>query len=678
MITCGPWKDARLEMYSSRLSDLHVNATLNEACTSAELEISVEIESPNDGGSIEFRIDEAEVEAFSVATKASQTLYETKVTVESPSLWWPIGYGKQSLYSVSATLKRGDRFLDQQKQRVGVRKIELIQRPLSSAEGETFFFRVNNQPIFCMGTNWVPCHTQPALMTPELYRQNLKRAVENNNNMIRIWGGGVYEGDEFYRYCDEQGLMVWQDLMFACGIYPTDEAFHRSVERELEANIKRLRNHPSIVLWCGDNEVFFMFDRQGPEGHYDAREQKDFQIYPERKLYFETIPKVLDRLGKSLPYWPSSPFGGADANDLTVGDIHQWNVWHNISAHYQFYPKLGGRFVSEYGMPGHPNIRTIHHWCPDPNQRYPSSRVMDCHNKSGRAEAKTPMYLHSNFRVNYTNLEQTVYCSQLMQADALTYANRSWRRGWRGQGQEECGGVLVWQLNDVYPVTTWSLMDSFWRKKAAFYTVKRDFAPITIGIARHPVWHSVEENKRDEHLTDIPSYEVYASNLTLQKREVAVTLRMYEWTTHKELELRPWVAEQVFTLDPNQSSELLKLECPPEVQESSFVILAAWLRDATSGEELSRHFSWPEPYRYLQSAKDTHVAVEVLEGGESVVVRCDKIPAKGVILYVDESDGEEADWEDNCFDLFSGESKTFRVKGLEGRPVKVKWLYDWE
>lgn len=665
-------------MYSSRISDLHVDVTINETYTSAELNISVEIEDSRDDESIQLRIEQAGLGPFSITTRASQSLYNTNVKIESPNLWWPIGYGSQSLYSVSATLQGESYVVDRRELQVGIRKIELVQRPLSSTAGETFFFRVNNQPIFCMGTNWIPCHTQPALMTPELYRQNLKYAIENNNNMIRVWGGGIYEGDEFYNYCDKHGLMVWQDMMFACGIYPTDEAFHRSVEQELEANVKRLRNHPSIVLWNGDNEVFFMLDRQGPEGHYDAREKENFRIYPERKLYFETIPKVLKRLGTSLPYWPSSPFGGADANDLTIGDVHQWNVWHNVSEHYQFYPQLAGRFVSEYGMPGHPDIRTIRHWCPDQSQQYPSSRVMDCHNKSGRAEVKTPMYLHSNFRLDYTNLEQTVFCSQLMQAEALTYANRSWRRGWRGQGREECGGVLVWQLNDVYPVTTWSLMDSFWRKKPAFYTVKRDFAPITVGVARRPVWHFVEENKRHEHVTDIPSYEIYASNLTLQKREVVVTLRMYDWTTHKELELDPYVSKQKFTLAPNQSSELLELKCPPEVLESSFIILAAWLHDTASGEELSRHFSWPEPYRYLQSAKNTHVAAEVQEDEPKVVMKCGKVPAKGVIVYVDEKDGDDAEWEDNCFDLWPGETKTVGVKGLKNRAVKVNWLYRWE
>lgn len=169
-------------------------------------------------------------------------------------------------------------------------------------------------------------------------------------------------------------------MMFACGIYPTDDWFHKSCTEELEAQIRRLRNHPSITLWNGDNEVFFMFDRQNVP--YDASVESNWDIYPQRKLYFETIPNVIKKLTPSIPYWPSSPYGGKDANDPKQGDIHQWNVWHNLGLHYQQYPELGGRFVSEYGMHGFPDIRTVKHYCPDPELRYPNSKIMDTHNKS--------------------------------------------------------------------------------------------------------------------------------------------------------------------------------------------------------------------------------------------------------------------------------------------------------
>ena len=417
-----------------------------------------------------------------------------------------------------------------------------------------------------------------------------------------------------------------------------------------------------------------MYDRQGIP--YDASVEKDWKIYRDRKLFFETIPNVIRKLSPDIPYWPSSPFGGKDANDATIGDIHQWNVWHNLGLHYQRYPELGGRFLSEYGMHGLPDLRTIKYYCPDPKQQYPNSKIMDTHNKSGGAEQKMPKYLGANFRIDYTDLEQTVYCSQLMQCEALTYANRSWRRGWKGEGYEECAGILVWQLNDIYPCTSWALVDSFWRKKPAFWTSKRDFAPIMVGISRTPVWHFVDENRRHEHPTDIPKFEIFASNLGQEEREVELRLQIYDWSVHQSVDLAESVKKQRFTLNANQTTELLNLESPKEVEESSYIILAATLHDIKTGEELSRHFSWPEPYRYLYAAPESTVDVKVEEG--SIVLKCGDCPLKGVLAYVDEADGEDADWQDNMYDLMPRESIRLLVKDLNGREVRTKWLYQWE
>lgn len=199
-------------------------------------------------------------------------------------------------------------------------------------------------------------------------------------------------------------------------------------------------------------------------------ETKDFEVFPERFLYFKTIPSVLSKLTPRIPYWPSSPFGGDPANGGKEGDIHQWDVWHGAQLHYQEFPRLGGRFVSEYGMHGFPDIRTVRHFAPEENDRFFNSRIIDCHNKSTGAETKLAKYLFSNFRTNPYDLEAYIYTSQLMQSEALTYANRNWRRGWKGKGKEECSGVLIWQLNDIYPVTSWALVDSFFRKKPAYFT----------------------------------------------------------------------------------------------------------------------------------------------------------------------------------------------------------------
>ena len=676
MITCGPWKDIRLELGAARIADVYADVKLSEGCDSAEIYLIVETEGKLDALSLKSTITRGASDQTSSITEkaASETRTSIYHKLDKPDLWWPAGHGHQPLYEAKVELTNGTDVVHTRTVKFGIRKVELVRKPLKCAGGESFFFRINNRPIFCVGTNWIPCHSLPALATPELYEKNLSYAIENNNNMIRIWGGGIYEHDAFYEYCDKNGLVVWHDMMFACGIYPEHDWFHESVTQELEAQIRRLRNHPCITLWNGDNEVFFMYDRQ--DVPYDASETKDWRIYRDRKLFFDTIPNVITKLSPQIPYWPSSPFGGEDANDPTQGDIHQWNVWHHLGLHYQQYPELGGRFVSEYGMHGLPDIRTVKHYCPDPKQQYPNSRIMDTHNKSGGAEQKMPKYLGANFRLDYTNLDQTIYCSQLMQCEALSYANRAWRRGWKGEGQEESAGILIWQLNDIYPCTSWSLVDSFFRKKPAFWTSKRDFAKVVVGISRTPVWHFVDENKRSEHPTDIPKFEIYASNLGMQELDVELRLRMHDWSVHKEIELDDGMKKQNFKLTANQATELLKLDTPKEVQESSLIILAATLHDAKTGEELSRHFSWPEPYRYLYSTPDSSVDARV--DGDSVVLTCGTFPVKGLLAYVDEKDGEDADWEDNMFDMMPGESVRLDVKGLEGRKVRTKWLYSWE
>lgn len=273
-------------------------------------------------------------------------------------------------------------------------------------------------------------------------------------------------------------------------------------------------------------------------------------------------------------------------------------------------------------------------------------------------------------------MESTIYLSQLLQSEALTYANRAWRRGWKGNGKEECSGILIWQLNDIYPTTTWALVDSFWRKKPAFYTTKRDFSPIMLGISRSPVWHFVDENRRHEHPTDIPTFQVYASNLLQEEQKVELRLRMYDWSTHKAIELEDNVRKQTFTLASNQSTELLTVKSPKEVTERSYIILAATLHDAQTGNELSRHFSWPEPFRYLLPAYDAKVDVEVKDS--SVKLTAGWIPLKGLLAYIDSEDGEEADWADNMHDLMPGESIELPVKGIDGRQVRTRWLHSWE
>jgi beta-mannosidase len=324
--------------------------------------------------------------------------------------------------------------------------------------------------------------------------------------------------------------------------------------------------------------------------------------------------------------------------------------------------------VSEFGMHGFPDMRTVRAFAPDEASHYPNSRMMDTHNKSRGSENRMGRYLWENFRMP-TSMVSFVYLSQLLQAEALDYAVINWRRDFKGEGEELNSGSIIWQLNDSNPTTSWSLVDYYFRPKAAFYTTRRAFAPISVGISRTPVWHYLDEN--DPFPTNIPTFEIWGSSFHTEKREVELRLRMYDIAFLQEINLGS-DAKQTFTLRPNCSTELCTLKSSADIKEASYVILSATLHDIQTGEEIAQKVSWPEPYRYLDLPNDTSINVKV--GGEEVELECGKFPAKGVLAYVDEADGDEPEWEDNMYDLMPGEKVRLKVSGLGAREVHARHL----
>ncbi len=342
------------------------------------------------------------------------------------------------------------------------------------------------------------------------------------------------------------------------------------------------------------------------------------------------------------------------------------SVWHGKQRPYQEYSQLGGRFVSEFGMHGFPDMRTVEVFAPGQKDLYPNSKMMDRHNKSRGAEYKMGLYLWQNFRMP-TSMEAFVYLSQLLQAEALDHALVPWRREWKGVGHELNAGSIIWQLNDSNPTTSWALVDYYFRPKPAFFTTTRAFAPVSVGIARTPVWHFIDENNK--HETDIPTFEVWGSSFKAEKLEVELHLKMYDIAYKKEVELGAQ-AKSKFTLEANQSTELTKFKSPEAVKEDSYVILSATL--FSGGKQIARKVSWPEPYRYLDLPEDSGVAIQA--EGDHVKLTCGKYPVKGLMAYVHHRDGEDAEWEDNMWDLMPRDVVEIEAKGLESRKVHVRHL----
>ena len=393
-----------------------------------------------------------------------------------------------------------------------------------------------------------------------------------------------------------------------------------------------------------------------------------------------------------MSYWPSSPWGGSQVNDLTVGDIHQWEIWHVSQLPYQDYKHVGGRFVSEFGMQSLPVGRTVELFLRGtaPTERHPFSRAVDGHNKGRGSHLRLARYLAENFRVDTGSLPTYAYATQLLQAEAYAAALRGWKRRFAGPGAEACAGALIWQLNDVYPATSWALVDCFVRPKPAYYAVRRACAAVALGVERTPASRFVDEYAPPPRPSDVPSWTLFAHNTGRRDVAAALVLRAYDmaagvWTALSEAEARRDV-----TLLAGVNSELGALAAHEVWAEDSLVVLEATLV-GPGGETLSRTVDWPEPFRYLHWPRDTRLSVRVEavadDGGDEkwehrVTVVANQ-PLKGVWLEPvydgsEKDDDPEPLWEDNMVDLMPDSELSFRVKGLKGRQVGARFLADWE
>lgn len=609
-----------------------------------------------------------------------------------PQLWYPATYGKQPMYLLKATLRSGPKEHHSTIKRIGLRRANVVQQKLDDAPGTTFFFEINNIPIFCGGSNWIPADSFIPRISPRRYRDWVKLVVDGNQIMLRVWGGGIFEENSFYDACDELGVLVWQDFMFGCGNYPAHKEFLASVKREATANVKLLRHHPSIVIWAGNNE-----DYQYAESELDYDpEDEDPQswlrsTFPARYIYQKILAEVMKELSPDTFYHFGSPFGGKDTRDPTVGDIHQWNgklheasflspshlhilVWHGTQEKYQNFDELVGRFVSEFGMEGFPSQKTIDSYLPlgkNDHDRYPQSSTVDFHNKANGHERRIALYLVENVQYKFAPFEQFVYCTQLMQAECLASAYRLWKRQWKGPGQEYCAGALVWQTNDCWPVTSWAIVDYYLRPKLAFYTMKRELAQVTIGLKRTVHTTPVDPYTR-AYIRTVHKIELWASNLSIRPRTVGINLKAWDIVTGKEKFSE--TVHTVFVLPPNRSIEITELEVPvseKDTDEELRTVVAAYLVE--NDAQVARSVNWPEPLKYAHLQTPKKLRVKLSENANKVEISAE-IPVKGIAL---ESRDDAVIWEDNCIDIVPGETVHIGVKGLQSlneENVEIRYL----
>lgn len=443
----------------------------------AVLQIIGDIESTeNQLVTIDISVDSVTFHKSEIALTKGLNKLSIPVNIPQPRLWWPNGSGKQELYHFVISLLQNDQIIDKQSVVTGLRTIELVDKP--DKHGKAFFFKVNGRPLFIKGSNYVPMDNFVTRINDDRYLKLLKDAASVNMNMIRVWGGGIYPDDDFYEICDSLGLMVWQDFMFAGSMYPYDNEFLANAEQEIQEQIVRLRSHPSLALWCGNNEVdegFHNWKWEQSLNWTDADSVAIWNGYLE--LFEKRIPAIVSKFDPSRAYWPSSPsIGWGREESMTEGDSHYWGVWWGEQPFTKYEEKVG-RFMSEFGFQGMPSMESIVGFT-DTNNLTLDHPELQSHQKNARGKYLINKYMESEYKIP-EKLEEYVYVSQLLQAGGITRAIEAQRRK-----MPYCMGTLYWQLNDSWPSISWSSIDYYGNWKALHYRLKDAFSDVLISFEK--------------------------------------------------------------------------------------------------------------------------------------------------------------------------------------------------
>lgn len=486
----GIWRDVTLCGYGEgRICDIYFTQNHLEGRVNLDCDVGFENYSCDE---IMLKVYSPDGELLcenSVGIAPSDKKSRLSCKITNPLLWWANGYGKQPLYRAVVTLCKNGSEIHSKAHNIGLRTLTVSQE--ADVWGNEFCFKLNGKKIFAMGGNYIPEDQIVSRCTKEKTERLLQSCVEANYNFIRVWGGGHYPSDEFYDFCDKAGLIVWQDFMFACSAYLLTEEFESAVSEEIRQNTIRLRNHPSLGLWCGNNEIESAWEGWGlPE---DNEAKADYLA-----LFEKIIPEILNEYDPNTFYWPSSPSSGGGFNNSSsnhAGDMHYWDVWHNFKPIEDF-RKYHYRFCSEYGFESLPCMKTVKTFADREKGDFNlTSPVMENHQKCDFGNEKIMYYLAQMVRYPYT-FEELIYSSQLVQADCIRSNVEHMRRS-RGR----CMGSAYWQINDSNPVISWSGIDYYGRLKPLHYVAKRFYAPVLLSVDdsdfKRPVFNVSNETFSD-------------------------------------------------------------------------------------------------------------------------------------------------------------------------------------
>ncbi len=567
------------------------------------------------------------------------------LTIDNPELWWPNGFGEHPLYTVKIGLfdKEGN-LLDSSTKRIGLRKLEISTA--KDEYGAEFAQVVNGVKFFAMGADYIPEDNMLPLCDADRTRKLLSDCVAANFNSIRVWGGGLYPDDYFFDICDELGLVVWQDFMFACANYRLTRHFEENILTELKEQIRRLSHHASLGLWCGNNEMEMFVD----QGTWGAK----FEIKSDYvKMYEYLFPRLLEEEDPDRFYWPASPStgGGFDyPNDPNRGDVHYWEVWHGnkpFTEYRQFY----FRYLSEFGFQSFPSMKTIEKFTL-PEDRNVFSYIMEKHQRNAAANGKIMNYMEQTFL--YPNsLDTLVYASQLLQAEAIRYGVEHFRRN-RGR----CMGTVYWQLNDCWPVASWASIDYYGRWKALHYFAKRFFAPVMVSCEEEGLL-TQSLNVNAEPFDVKKSIKLNVTNETMEKKTGVVSWQLRDASGNILKE-----KEETISVDPLSAVWLEKTDMPDAKLYENYVSF----KFTSEGETVSCGtvlFCAPKHFRF----RDPELKVSV--NGDEITVSASAY-AKSVEIR---NENDDLVLSDNFFDL-NADSKTVKIISGKADGITVRSVYD--
>ena len=473
LVTSGIWQEIELNAWNTAtIKDVYVQQQ-KLSKESAQLNAKIEIEATRGiTTQIYIKIDENQYLEKEIELKKGVNKIEIPVKINNPELWWTNGLGNQKLYKIDVQLKEGTKLLASNSHKIGLKTLKVIQQ--KDSIGESFYFKLNGHAVFMKGANYIPQDVFLDRVTTKDYEKVIKNMVDANYNMIRVWGGGIYEKDIFYDLCDKNGILVWQDFMFACAMYPGDTSFLENVKKEAKYNVKRLRSHTSIALWCGNNENFVAWKNWGwidQIKNSQGQETVDVIWKGYQDVFHKILPEVVAELDNDTFYWASSPTSakGEDAT-LTSGDYHYWRVWGNQES-ILTYNEAIPRFMSEYGFQSFPDFKSVEKYTEEQDWNI-YSEVMKSHQRSNIGNKNIEMYMDSWYK-KPKDFQSFLYVSQLLQSKAMQIAIEAHRRN-----MPYCMGSLYWQINDCWPVASWSTIDYYGNWKAAHYNVKELYKPI--------------------------------------------------------------------------------------------------------------------------------------------------------------------------------------------------------